>query len=80
MSKRKRIFNVGDLVINKFPLELAFEEAKIPEGQIGLIVGTISGMENDMSGYDYIVLIDGREVFFFEKELRLYKVRGPKCN
>jgi hypothetical protein len=26
-----------------------------------------------LDGYDYMVLINGREIFFFEKELSLFK-------
>lgn len=80
MASKKRNFSVGDLVVNRFPLELAFEEKKIQQGEVGLIVGTVSAMEHNISGYDYVVLIGGKEVFFFERELKKYEVRGPKCN
>jgi len=75
-NQKSKNFKIGDLVVNDFPLELDFEEFKIKEGEIGLIVGTVSNMQYNVSGYDYVVLIKGKEVFFFERELRLYKTIG----
>lgn len=70
-------FQIGDLVYNIFPLELAFDGFKIKEGEIGLVVAHVTPKENETK-YDYVILIKGREIFFFEKELALYKSKGSK--
>tara|TARA_Y100000310_G_C20560436_1_gene752773 strand:+ start:351 stop:590 length:240 start_codon:yes stop_codon:yes gene_type:complete len=69
-------FKIGDLVTNKHPIELAFEAHKIKKGEVGLVVEIISLDEINLSGYDYIVLMKGQEVFFFQNELILYKSTG----
>ena len=71
----EREFKIGDLVVNIFPLELAFDGFKLEEGEIGLIVGFVIPEENE-TRYDYVVMIRGREIFFFEKELGLYRSIG----
>ena len=70
--KKVKEFKIGDLVTNIFPLELIFDNFKIEEGDIGLIVGFVIPKHNETK-YDYIVLIRGREIFYFEKELSLYR-------
>ena len=75
--QNQREFKIGDLVVNIFPLELVFDGFKIEEGEIGLIVGFVIPKENE-TRYDYIVMIRGREIFFFEKELGLYRSAGDK--
>ena len=67
-----REFKIGDLVTNIFPLELVFDNFKIDEGEIGLVVGFVIPKHNETK-YDYIVLIKGREIFYFEKELSLHR-------
>jgi hypothetical protein len=74
----ERKFKIGDLVKNDFPLELGYEELKVEQGEIGLIVGTLSFTNQNVSGYDYVVLIKGEEVFFFEDELSFHKPSGEK--
>ena len=69
--KISKQYAIGDLVINLFPLEL-FDGCKIKEDSIGLVVGIV-GPSLHLDGYDYMVLINGREIFFFEKELSLFK-------
>ena len=75
-KKDYKNYKIGDLVVNEFPLELDYENFKIKQGEIGLIVGTVSSSDHAISNYDYVVLIRGKEVFFFEKELKLYKSMG----
>lgn len=75
IPKTCREFKIGDLVINLFPIEMAFDEFKIEDGAVGLIVGIIEP-DMDPTGYNYVVLIKGREIFFFEKELALYRKKG----
>ena len=76
--KPNRKFKIGDLVINDFPLHIGYEETKIKEGEIGLVVGMVSFSEENISGYDYVVLMRGREIFFFEQELKPHKPKGDK--
>ena len=56
---RSREFKIGDLVVSVFPLELAFENFKIEDGEVGLIVGFVIPKE-DETKYDYVVLMRGR--------------------
>ena len=76
--KPDRKFKIGDLVTNEFPLDIGYEEVRIDEGEIGLIVSMVSFSDNDISGYDYVVLMKGREIFFFEQELALHTLSGDK--
>ena len=72
MNVEKLNFKIGDLVITLFPLELAFDEFMIPKGSIGLVTSYIDAKIHSISGYEYNVLIKGREVAFFERELIPY--------
>jgi len=78
VDEPERKFKIGDLVINDFPLELGYKELKVEQGEIGLIVATLSFTNDNISGYDYVVLIKGEEVFFFEGELSFHKPLGEK--
>jgi hypothetical protein len=75
---KKLKFSPGDLVVTMFPLELAFENYKIPEGSIGLVTSFINTEIYNISGYHYNVLVKGREVAFFERELIAYKSWSKK--
>ena len=68
-------FSPGDLVVTMFALELSFDEFKIPEGTIGLIVSFMDEHIHNISGYEYNVLVKGREVAFFERELAPYRLK-----
>ena len=72
MNVEELNFKIGDLVITLFQLELAFDEFIIPKGSIGLVVSYIDEKVHSVSGYEYNVLVKGREVAFFERELIPY--------
>ena len=67
-----RNFNIGDLIINNLPVELSFDGYIIQEGAIGLVVALMPYKEWETHEYDYVILIQGREVFFFDHEITLY--------
>jgi hypothetical protein len=68
----ERNYNIGDLVINKMPIELTFDDHIIEPGEIGLIIRLVKYHDWLTGEYDYLVLDQGREVFFFDHELELY--------
>ena len=72
-ENEKRNFCVGDLVVSLFPLELDLYQDTINVGDVGLIVNLMPYKESINGEYDYVVLIKGKEVFFFEDELEHYK-------
>ena len=69
-------YKVGDLVVNIFPIELSFDDFLIEEGAIGIIVSYTSLELRNTSGYHYNILINGREVAFFEREIKLFRENG----
>jgi len=69
----ERNYNIGDLVINKMPVELSLDGLIIRPGEVGLIISLIPYREFMYHDYDYIVLIQGRDVFFFDHELSPHK-------
>ena len=63
-------FKVGDLIQLVDPISFADGNRVIPSGAIGLILTSMCyGDEHNCAGYDYIVLVDGEEIIFFEEEL-----------
>ena len=66
-------YKIGDLVINKLPIELTFDEYVIQPGAIGLVVSFAKYNDWIADEYDYLVLIQGREVYFFDYELDPYE-------
>jgi len=71
-KENKKLFKVGDLVVNQFPLHLDIYDFVIQEGEIGLVIGTPEDDDivNNFGAYDYTVLIRGIEVAYFETELK----------
>ena len=73
-DENKKLFKIGDLVVNQFPLHLDIYDFVIKEGELGLIIGTPEDDDivNNFGAYDYTVLIRGIEVAYFETELKKY--------
>ena len=69
----ERNFKVGDLVVSKMPIELTFDDHIVQPGEVGLVVQLMQYQDWLTGEYDYLVLIQGREVFFFDHELELYE-------
>tara|TARA_R100001443_G_scaffold66769_2_gene75756 strand:- start:1445 stop:1681 length:237 start_codon:yes stop_codon:yes gene_type:complete len=69
----ERNFNVGDLVVCKSPVELTFDDYIVQPGEIGLVIKLMQYQDWLTGEYDYLVLIQGREVFFFDHELEPYE-------
>jgi hypothetical protein len=69
----ERSFNVGDLVVSKMRVELTFDDHIVEPGQIGLVVKLVQYNDWLTGEYDYLVLIHGREVYFFDHELDFYE-------
>ena len=69
----ERNFNVGDLVVSKMRVELTFDDHVVEPGEIGLIVKLVQYNDWLTGEYDYLVLIQGREVYFFDHELDSYE-------
>ena len=66
-------YKIGDLVINKLPIELTFDEYVIQPGVIVVVVSFAKYNDWIVDEYDYLVLIQGREVYFFDYELDPYE-------
>tara|TARA_R100000005_G_C4980467_1_gene190357 strand:- start:128 stop:373 length:246 start_codon:yes stop_codon:yes gene_type:complete len=73
VQEKELSYKVGDLVVNLFAIELAFDEFIIEEGAVGLIVSYTSHEVKNVSGYHYNILISGREVSFFEREIKPFR-------
>ena len=69
----ERNFKVGDLVVSKMPVELIFDDHVVKPGEIGLVISLMQYQDWLSGEYDYLVLIQGREVFFFDHELDPYE-------
>lgn len=69
----ERNFKVGDLVVSKMPVELTFDDHVVKPGEVGLVISLMQYQDWLTGEYDYLVLIQGREVFFFDHELELYE-------
>ena len=68
-----QIFKIGDLVVVSEPVEFLVYEMIIKPGDVGLVIG----IEFDPDiltvwGIDYIVMINGRTLVFFDQELELF--------
>ena len=66
-------FKIGDLVVISEPVEFLVYEMIVKPGDVGLVVG----IEFDPDiltvwGIDYIVMINGRTLVFFDQELALF--------
>ncbi len=66
-------FKIGDLVVVSEPVEFLVYEMIIKPGDVGLVIG----IEFDPDiltvwGIDYIVMINGRTLVFFDQELELF--------
>ena len=69
----ERNFNVGDLVGSKMRVELTFDDHIVEPGEIGLVVRLVQYNDWLTGEYDYLVFIQGREVYFFDHELDYYE-------
>ena len=66
-------FKIGDLVVISEPVEFLVYEMIVKPGDVGLVIG----IEFDPDiltvwGIDYIVMINGRTLVFFDQELELF--------
>ncbi len=66
-------FKIGDLVVVSEPVEFLVYEMIVKPGDVGLVIG----IEFDPDiltvwGIDYIVMINGRTLVFFDQELELF--------
>jgi hypothetical protein len=69
----ERNYKVGDLVISVMPIELAFDGFVVKPGDVGLVIRLMQYNDWLTGEYDYHVLIQGREIFFFDHELKPHK-------
>ena len=66
-------FKIGDLVVISEPVEFLVYEMVVQPGDVGLIVGIEHDLEvMSVYGIDYIVMVRGRTLVFFDQELELY--------
>ena len=69
-------FKIGDLVVISEPVEFIVYEMIVQSGDVGLIVGIEYDSEVlSVWGIDYIVMVRGRTLVFFEQELELFDAR-----
>ena len=66
-------FKIGDLVVINEPVEFIIYEMIIKPGDVGLIIGIEYDSEVlSVWGIDYIVMVRGHTLVFFDQELELY--------
>lgn len=66
-------FKIGDLVRVKEPVDFLVYEMVVKPGDVGLVIGVEIDTEIlSVWGIDYIVMIRGRTLVFFDTELELY--------
>ena len=66
-------FKIGDLVRVKEPVDFLVYEMVVKPGDVGLVIGVEIDTEIfSVWGIDYIVMIHGRTLVFFDTELELY--------
>ena len=66
-------FKIGDLVVISEPVDFIIYEMTIKPGDIGLVIGIEYDSEVlSVWGIDYIVMVRGRILVFFDSELELY--------
>jgi len=66
-------FKIGDLVVISEPVEFIVYEMIVKPGDVGLIIGIEYDSEVlSVWGIDYIVMVRGRTLVFFDQELELY--------
>ena len=63
---------IGSLIMILTDVEL-IDGTKIIEGDIGVIIGCIEENPNpNLRNFDYLVLVNGIELFVFSNEIELY--------
>ena len=66
-------FKIGDLVVICEPVEFMIYDMIVKPGDVGLVVGVEYDTEIlSVWGIDYIVMINGRTLVFFDQELELF--------
>ena len=66
-------FKIGDLVVINEPVEFLIYDMMVQPGDVGLIIGVEFDSEVlSVWGIDYIVMVRGRTLVFFDQELELY--------
>ena len=71
-------FKLGDLVVIKEKIDFFSFSIVANEGDVGLIVGVDFDIESyTLWGVDYVVLIHGRRLIFFDSELEMANTK-PK--
>ena len=69
----KAKFKIGDLVVIK-SFAFVLEHSRVKIGDIGIIAAIDDAWGfNYYWGIDYMVLVNGEEIVFFEDELELFK-------
>ena len=69
-------FKIGDLIVISEPVEFLVYDMIVKPGDVGLIIGIEYDTEIlSVWGIDYIVMVRGRTLVFFEQELELYDAK-----
>ena len=76
LSEEQTRFKIGDLVVINEPVEFIVYDMVVQRGDIGLIVGIEYDMEvMSVYGIDYIVMVRGRTLVFFDQELEVFDAK-----
>tara|TARA_R110002020_G_scaffold90613_1_gene220703 strand:+ start:175 stop:432 length:258 start_codon:yes stop_codon:yes gene_type:complete len=66
-------FKIGDLVVINEPVEFLIYDMIVRPGDVGLVIDVEFDSEVlSVWGIDYIVMVRGRTLVFFDQELELY--------
>ena len=70
-------FKIGDLVRVTEKVDFVVGNVEIEPGEVGLIIAAESGEEETLTywGIDYLVLIRGYTLLFFDSELELVEIK-----
>ena len=69
-------FKIGDLVVISEPVEFMIYDMIVKPGDVGLVVGVEYDSEIlSVWGIDYIVMVRGRTLVFFDQELELFDAK-----
>tara|TARA_R100001082_G_scaffold110984_1_gene92715 strand:+ start:2419 stop:2676 length:258 start_codon:yes stop_codon:yes gene_type:complete len=69
-------FKIGDLVVISEPVEFMIYDMIVKPGDVGLVVGVEYDTEIlSVWGIDYIVMVRGRTLVFFDQELELFDAK-----
>ena len=69
-------FKIGDLVVISEPVEFMIYDMIVKPGDVGLVIGVEYDTEIlSVWGIDYIVMVRGRILVFFDQELELFDAK-----